>query len=263
MVATNPDEVKDVGFFALPGDDASQERPDRCGRRAASTSRRPPRATSSTRPRSSWPSSPARTAATSQTKAVTPTGPYAGQGLHAAGRRAAGDQGHAAVLRQAGRRPARRWSSCRRSRARRWSRSPSRSAPASARPRTAPRSTTRTSRSRPSSSGWRAGRRDVGPPVGRAGSAQDRRPGRADRAVDATRRPQRAAGATARARPYPFWFYLPAAVDLRRAVPGADVRVVLLQPDPVDAVRVEVHRAATTSSRSSRSRRWSRASPTP
>ena len=90
------------------------------------------------------------------TAAVAADGPVRHQGRDAARRRAAGRQGHPGVHRRRQERT-RRSSSCRPSRAPRWSRSPSRSAPACAPPRTARRSTTRTSRSRPSSSASRAG----------------------------------------------------------------------------------------------------------
>ena len=171
--------VNDVGFFALPGDDAANERPHAVvpgrhlhpedhDRRQARRGEEVPRVRRH-----------ARRAATPQTTASHRRGPYAGQGLPAAGRRAGRGQGPAAVRRQAAT-SARRWSSSRPSRARRSSRSPSRSAPASAPRRTAPSSTTRTSRSRPSSSASRAGRprqrsRPAARPARAAPDAPDRR----------------------------------------------------------------------------------------
>ena len=134
MVVADPGQDQDIGFFALPGDDASQERPDRVGAGRGlhpedhtgdkldaakkflafvasqdgcdvAGDRRSPR--------------PVRTR--SRAARCRPT--------------CRSDQGHAAVLRQAGLRPAWRWSSSRRSRARRSSRSPSRWVRASARPK--------------------------------------------------------------------------------------------------------------------------------
>ena len=254
IVANYPDKAKDVGLFALPGDDAREERPDRvgAGRRLHPDVHR--RAPSSTRPRSSSPSSPARTAATSQAKAGAPTGPYAVKGctLPADVPQAIKDmqpyfdkEGASSLaleflspvkgpaLEQITRRGRLRH-------------------PQGA--RTAPRSTTRTSRSRPSSSG------------SRAGEAVSRRPParpRARRDVEARRRTRdTAAAAEAPYSAVPVLVLPAGRGHLRRAVPRADVRVVLLQPDPVDAVRLAVHRLRQLRRRSSRSRRWSRASPT-
>ena len=126
-----PDNVNDVGFFALPGDDAASN---------GATLWYPSgiyipkgsRATSSRRPRSSRPSSPLRRAATPQLSAAPVGGPFAVTTLRAPGRRADRGQGRAGVRRQRAsrRRP---WSSSPRSRARPSSRSPSRWAPASVR----------------------------------------------------------------------------------------------------------------------------------
>ena len=78
IAATNPDQVNDIGFFALPGDDAAKNGLT-VWMPAGSTSRRPPSA-SSTRPRSSWPSWPAPTAATSRPRRRA-LRPVPGQGL--------------------------------------------------------------------------------------------------------------------------------------------------------------------------------------
>ncbi len=217
MVATYPDAAKDVGLFALPGDDASKNGltvwtpggvyiPTTTDGRQAGRGQEVPRLRRQ----------PGRLQVAGHRR--RPDRPVRGQGLRAAGRRAAGDQGHAAVPRQGRRRPAWRWSSCRRSRARRWSRSPSRWAPASARPRTAPPCTTRTSRSRPSNSAWRAG--EVHGRSSRACRLRTgRRPGRRrphDRHLGSPGhalrqpRPQRRPGKIYT--PYSYWFYLPAAV---------------------------------------------------
>ncbi len=42
--------------------------------------------------------------------------------------------------------------------------------------------------------------------------------------------------------PYPLWFFLPAAIIYCGAVPGADLRLPLFQPDALDAVQLGVHR---------------------
>ena len=130
------------------------------------------------------------------TGAIGATGPYMVKGCELPADVPTAVGRHAALLRDRRAPPRRRSSSSRRSRARRSSRSPSRSAPAFVRPRTAPRSTTRTSRSRPSSSGCRAGDNacaDDGP-VPRKGRAA-------------------VGGAPVRRRsPYPYWFVLPGAV---------------------------------------------------
>ena len=155
----NPDAVDDIGFFALPGPDADDTAMTMWHAERASTSRRRPRATSSTRPRSSWRSSTRPRAATSRTTTGSRRGPVRDRA------------------------PARCPTTCPR-----WSTTCSRTS-TTARPspaleflspdqgpepredhgrgrlrhhrppRTAPRSTTRTSRSRPSSSVCRAGER--------------------------------------------------------------------------------------------------------
>ena len=200
----------------MPGDDAAKNGLT-SGCPPASTSRRRPRAPSSTRPRSSSPSWPARRAATSRPRPSRPPGPYLVKGCELPADVPAGGQGHAAVLRQGRRIDARRWSSCRRSRARPWSRSPSRSGPGI---------TSGRGRRRP----LRRGRQEAGPAArparlvdhaaGRPAPPSGRpAPTREERSDDHShRRPQ--AGHRDAGRPEPgaarartrYWFYLPAAV---------------------------------------------------
>src|SRR5690606_29091833 len=106
--------------------------------------------------------------------------------------------------------------------------SPSRSAPASAPPSTAPPSTTRTSASRRCSSGCPGGTSDP--------HDHDER----SRPAGGGGRP---AGRSSAPQPIPH-LVLPAGRDpLHDLLPGPDVRLVLLQPHPLEPVRVRVHRA--------------------
>ena len=94
-----PDNVNDVGFFALRATTPpATARP--CGTRRASTSPRAWRATSSRPPRSSRPSSPRRTAATPRLSAAPVGGPWAVDDVRAPGRRADGGQRRAGVRRR-------------------------------------------------------------------------------------------------------------------------------------------------------------------
>ena len=203
-----------------------------------------------------------------RSEAFAPTGPYVVKGctLPADVPQAVKDM---QPYVDGGKRHARRWSSCRPSRAPRWSRSPSRSAPASAGPRRRRRrSTTRTSRSRPSSSGSRAGRQTADDRLSaarhRAGGARHAGRGEAhvaelrNEAVTGRRIALRPPCGRGRRSPYPYWFYLPAFVIYF---------VFFLVPtfarsttaSPAGPCSTPSSSAWTTSSSSSRSRRSSRA----
>ena len=173
-----PDNLNDVGFFAMPGDDAAKNGLTVWMPAAvyiAKTTQHPEEAKKFLAFIASTEGCDVRSAANGA------TGPYLIKGCTLPDGRAAGGRRPAALLPGRRRTPLRRSSSCRRSRARRSSRSPSRSARASARPPTAPRSTTRTSRSRPSSSACRAGKTPVasrkldGPGPDGRGSGRPRR----------------------------------------------------------------------------------------
>ena len=234
-------QVNDVGFFAHARRRRRQERPDRLDAGRRSTSRSRPRAPSWTRPRSSSPSSPARGLRRPD------------QGLR---RRPARTWSRAASCRPTSRRRSRTCCPTSTSRARRRPAleflSPVKG-PALEQitvevgsghphaPRTAPRSTTRTSRSRPSSSACRAGRRQ-------RMAATDGRAVRGDRATPARDRRPAAGRRRERTQPVPVLVLPARRGHLRRALPGPDVRVVLLQPDPLDPLRLRSSSASTTSS---------------
>ena len=183
------------------------------------------------------------------------------QGLRRCRRRPAGRRRPAALLPEGeGTRP-RRSSSCRRSRARRSSRSPSRSARASARPPTAPRSTTRTSRSRRSSSACPAGNaaRLDGDSRARCRARSRRRSSLAMAAAAICARRRRAARANAASSAYPNWFYPAGAIIFAVLFLVPTRRLAVLQPDPLDAVRRRPSSASTISRSSSASRSCFRA----
>ena len=131
IVSNIPDNADDIGFFAMPGDDAaSNAGMTTWAPGGALHRRRPPRAPSSRRPRSSWPSWRQPGGLRRADRGRRADRPVLRRGLRRCRTTCRRRSRTCGLLRQR-RRPARRWSSSRRSRARPWSRSPSRSAPAS------------------------------------------------------------------------------------------------------------------------------------
>ena len=135
------DNLKDVGFFAMPGDDAGVERPDGldAGRRLHRQDHRASRGGQALRGLRRQHQGLRRAQRCQRRHRPLPD-----QGLHAARETCRRPLPTCCPTSSRTGQPRRRSSSCRRSRARRSSRSRSKSARASARPPTAPRSMTRT-----------------------------------------------------------------------------------------------------------------------
>ncbi len=151
-----PGKTNDVGFFALPGNDAATNGMTVWPGTAAMYIPKSVEGAKLEAAKKFVAFAATQEGCDAYAEGRAAAGPVRLHPVQAAGRGLPGRQGHARPTSRRTR-PAPRWSSCRRSRARPWSRSASRSAPVRWTARRAPSSTTRTSRSRPSSSACRVG----------------------------------------------------------------------------------------------------------